>query len=443
MALLSVTDKISGTTFDVYDIKPVTVAGTETALFLVYDTALAVFAWQPASKFSTTGGGDIAIPVNDIIFDFLTYNVFIGTPGTINATIVPSNATDPALTWTSENEEIATVSASGNTATITGVSQGRTRIFAEATSGATREAFVNILPTRVPVTSVDILPDSLSLAVGDQASATVLVSPAGATNRGFTWDISPAGILTPLSSAANIGFFRADAEGTATITAISISDPDVKGTCTVTVGVQRSAEVGTYAQLVTALGNSSINKINVIGDIVMEDTITINRSMTFNGNNHEFSYTEDTFKDGIVISANDVVLTGVIVHLNNNDPAWEGHYGIQVYNSTGVIMSNLTSTGEDGGILINGSEVSLAGNINLDANQFGGIEVSRGTGATRDSILDVSDAQFSNDTESYGHPTMWIDGTGTINGTEAFTIIELNGQQQYYLHEENSIDPDA
>ncbi len=77
-------------------------------------------------------------------------------------------------------------------------------------------------------------------------------------------------------------------------------------------------------------------------------------------------------------------------------------------------------------MLVNGSEVTLEGAIDVSGNEFGGIESSKGVGLENDPELNVTDATFTNTSEAYGLPTIWEDQiTGTVVvADEQFTVNE-------------------
>lgn len=199
------------------------------------------------------------------------------------------------------------------------------------------------------------------------------------------------------------------------------------------------ANVATLEELKEAISNGVAN-INLIADINTPETVTFSRSTFFNGNNHTITFTD--IKDGIVVTSDNVTLDNIKVVMQGNDPDWEGHYGIQAYNAKNITFSNIECHGEDGGILINGSIVTINETIDLSGNQFGGIEVSRGTNATRDPILRFGTSlHLVNTTEAYGFPTIWVDGAGSVSGSYALHRIMKDGQQQFYLDEDNTKEP--
>lgn len=76
----------------------------------------------------------------------LYYN---GTPNTLTltATVVPANATDKAVTWTSSNSAVATVDSSGN---VTAVAPGTAAITATADGGKTATCLVTVTGVYIP-----------------------------------------------------------------------------------------------------------------------------------------------------------------------------------------------------------------------------------------------------------------------------------------------------
>ncbi|MCH5209878.1 MAG: Ig-like domain-containing protein [Oscillospiraceae bacterium] len=82
-------------------------------------------------------------PVTGLTVPYGDTTVFIGGSKTIAATVVPENATDRGLTWTSSNENVATVNANG---TVTGVSIGSAIITAKTNDGGIeKDVIVTVL----------------------------------------------------------------------------------------------------------------------------------------------------------------------------------------------------------------------------------------------------------------------------------------------------------
>ena len=195
-------------------------------------------------------------------------------------------------------------------------------------------------------------------------------------------------------------------------------------------------------ELNAALSDNTIETIYLNNDITdLTSRVVVNRAVTINGNNHKLTFTDaintapDGEKQGIVVTANDVVINDLTVEMNAIDnEAWTGTYAIQVYNGTAT-LNNITATKADGGIFANNSTITLTGTIDVSGNEFGGIEVSNGN-----PVLNATEATLVNTTEEFKKPTIWTDKTpNAVVNVEGFTSNNTikNGQVQYYLNENN------
>lgn len=206
------------------------------------------------------------------------------------------------------------------------------------------------------------------------------------------------------------------------------------------------AEVSTLTELRAALANVDKNIININANIGSIDArLVADRAMTINGKDYTLSFTDAintaTYgtRHGILVSANNVTINDLKIQMTPK-AIWQGTYGIQAISSTGVVLNNITASGADGGILVNGAEVELTGTTTLSGNEFGGIEVSQGDGITADPALTVTGTLVNAD-EAIALPTIWEDGvSGTVTSAGVdLTKIGINGQQQYYLVATNAI----
>jgi len=122
--------------------KSVTWSSDNSAVATVDNTGL-VTAVPPGSAMitvTTTDGGFTAhcdvtvarISVTSVTLDKSTMALVAGTTGTLTATVAPSNATDPSITWSSSDNTVATVSATG---VVTAVGTGSATITVTTTDG--------------------------------------------------------------------------------------------------------------------------------------------------------------------------------------------------------------------------------------------------------------------------------------------------------------------
>ena len=140
---------------------------------------------------------------------------------TLTATVLPNDATYPAVTWTSSKPSVATVSQSG---VVTAVGEGT------ATITATADGVSNTCRVEVEnrVTSVTLSSYAEAMDRGDTLTLTATVLPNDATYPAVTWTSSKPSVATVSQS----GVVTAVGEGTATITATA---DGVSNTCRVEV----------------------------------------------------------------------------------------------------------------------------------------------------------------------------------------------------------------
>jgi uncharacterized protein YjdB len=160
---------------------------------------------------SSTGQGSIA-------FNQDTISVPVG--GTAHASVVVSDAdgnpvASPTVSFMVLNTSVATVSATGTSATVTGVANGQTRLRAVA-NGLTAE--VPIIVSSVTVSSVSISPANPQVAVGQTLQMTATARDAGGNpipGKAATWTSSNEAVATV---TPNGGLVRGHAVGNATVT---------------------------------------------------------------------------------------------------------------------------------------------------------------------------------------------------------------------------------
>lgn len=171
----------------------------------------------------------------------------------------------------------------------------------------------------------------------------------------------------------------------------------------------KSKTVDSQSELKEALDDSSIDTIILGSDINTTEKINIMRPVTIDGNHKTMKYV-GTF------GKND----------SYDNTVWGGIYVLQVY-KTEVVIKNITLTGGNGGLLVNGGKVKLVGKIDVSGNGFGGIELGQGAGVQSNAHLEIgSDTVLVNKTESEDKPTIWV----PKDSTDA--ILEVNGIKQVF-----------
>jgi len=146
------------------------------------------------------------IPVESVTLNKTQLNLNKGETETLVATVLPNDATDKTVTWSSSNPDIAIVE-NGKVAALGGGSAS-----IEARAGD-KSAVCEVIVT-VPVESITLNINSITLDEEQTTTLTATVNPSDATNKTVTWTTSDASIVT-----VDNGTITAIKEGKATITA--------------------------------------------------------------------------------------------------------------------------------------------------------------------------------------------------------------------------------
>ena len=175
------------------------------------------------NTFTTAG-----IPVESVSLDKTEYTFnTIGNTLQLKATVLPANATDTELVWSSDNEEVATVTSYG---LITANGNGQA-IISVTTKDKSKTATCTISVAQW-VKSIWLEKTTLALIVGDEAQIIVrLVHPNNANDKSYSWSSSDSGIATVDSS----GKVTAKSEGNTTIKVTANDGSGVFAVCSVIV----------------------------------------------------------------------------------------------------------------------------------------------------------------------------------------------------------------
>ncbi len=159
------------------------------------------------------GEKPVTVPVESVSLNKTELDLETGDTFGLVATVLPENATDKSVSWTSSSACV-TVS-NGN---ITAVSVGEATITATA-GGKSAVCVVTVRakdekPVKVPVAEVTLDEDYIELTVGDTKTLTATVLPANATDKTVAWISDKTSVVTVVN-----GVVTAKAVGSANITA--------------------------------------------------------------------------------------------------------------------------------------------------------------------------------------------------------------------------------
>ena len=152
-----------------------------------------------------------------------------GETDILQGAVLPENATNTEIVWTSSRPAVAEVTQTG---TVLGKTAGSATIIAISRQGNfTALCLVRVQSDVVNVTGIRLNRDQIpSLKVGTSVALTADVTPDNATNPAVTWSSSNSSV----AAVSGNGVVTAAAAGTARITAVT-ADGDLTAACMVTV----------------------------------------------------------------------------------------------------------------------------------------------------------------------------------------------------------------
>ena len=174
-------------------------------------------------------------PVTSVTLDKNTLELYTGGSENLTATVAPDNATNKNVTWSSDNEAVATVDQNG---TVTAVGAGKTTITATAADDSNISATCTVTVTDKTYT---ISADPTALNFG--SAYTGYTQPAAQTVTVKNTGNQPV-ILTQPSSTDNF------VVGNLTDTELAAGE-----TATFTVQPKAGLSVGTYSDTIAVTGN--------------------------------------------------------------------------------------------------------------------------------------------------------------------------------------------
>ena len=146
---------------------------------------------------------------------------------TLKAEAEPVSAKNKAVTWTSSDTKVATVTSAG---LVKGISKGTAVITATAKDGSGVKATCRIT-VRQPVTKLTLNKTQIAVNKGKTVTLKATAAPTNADNKAVTWKTGNAKIATVTAT----GVVKGISKGSAVITATAKDGSGVKATCKITV----------------------------------------------------------------------------------------------------------------------------------------------------------------------------------------------------------------
>ncbi len=152
-------------------------------------------------KIKTTG---VKLPTKKL-------TLYVSQTKTLKSEVLPSNASNKKVSWSSSNKKVATVSKSGK---ITAKAPGTTTITVKTKNGGYKATCKLTVKKYVKLKSFKLNKSSVSINDGKTYTLKATFSPSKASNKNLTWKSSNTAVATVSSK----GVVKAVKPGTATIT---------------------------------------------------------------------------------------------------------------------------------------------------------------------------------------------------------------------------------
>ena len=213
----------------------------------------------------------------------------VGSSFTVIANVVPSNATNANVVWSTNNPNVATV-VNGR---ITGIGVGSTTVVVETLDGLFRtEITVTVTAKYVPVEAVITSIGAIQLPPDATYTVVATVFPVDATNKSLIWTSSNPEVATVVD-----GVITAISEGTATITVTTAAEG-----LTARIYVVVKSDTSNVGGMVFTASGSSLSGVTVeayrYGIKVAETVTDYNGAYSFGAlvyGDYVFKFSKDTY----------------------------------------------------------------------------------------------------------------------------------------------------
>ena len=297
---------------------------------------------------SLTASCEVTVTAPDassISLDVTELTLYVGSSYTLTATVLPENAADKTVTWTTSDETVATVSTDG---LVNGVKTGTATVTATTINGLTATCTVYVNDTTIYAESMTLNLTETTIYIGDTETLVATVLPTNTNDKTVTWTTSDATVATVDDDGAVTGV----AEGEATITATTSNG--LSATCKVTV-------VPVYATSITLNKNELslfIGSSETLIATVLPDNTTV-KTVAWSSSNTSIATVDDdgtvtvvangtatitaSTTDGTNLTATCMVYGSVgIMGIYATDPSGK----VNIYTLSGVVVK-IDATQED------------------------------------------------------------------------------------------------
>mgnify|MGYP003310486558 CR=1 FL=1 len=172
---------------------------------------------------------DPIIPVESVVFDTFEPNVKVNTTAQLTAHVLPDNASDKTLSYSTSDSDVATVSSTG---LVTFKKAGTVTITATSNNEKFALATFNVSDLFVPVESVNISLPKSTYSVGASATVSYEVLPSNATHKEVAFSSSDSTVATIDEETGEVNFLK---NGEVNLIVTSCDDGEIHNSIKITV----------------------------------------------------------------------------------------------------------------------------------------------------------------------------------------------------------------
>jgi len=180
--------------------------------------------------FTANANFTVTVPVTSVSLATTTYNLTVGQSATLVPTVLPNNATNKSVNYSSSNTSVATVNSSG---VVSALNSGTSIVTVTTVDGQfTATATINVTTSSIKITRITLnAPVIQNLTVGQTFQTVATITPSNATNKTLSWTSSHSNI----ASVSNLGLVTAISNGSTIITATATDGSGKSALYTTTV----------------------------------------------------------------------------------------------------------------------------------------------------------------------------------------------------------------
>ncbi len=212
----------------------------------------------------------------------------------LNPVVIPDNAYNKELTWSTSDSKIAIVDQDGN---VTGCNEGNALITAKANDDSGVSVTCAVKVYTVKVSEISLSANQMNVKPGDLFNLTVSINPSDAYNKSLEWTSSNDEIAT----VNNEGWVEAKNVGTAVITATSKDGSNISASCIISV---ENVKVSQITLSETIVNTESRSRFFIVATV--NPTDAYDKEVKWSSSNSDVAYIDEkgrveTYKSGSAV----------------------------------------------------------------------------------------------------------------------------------------------